>query len=185
MNWPEGKYRLIYMDPPWKYQNWSDAKNGAARAHYDCMTAEEMCELPVDQLADPSGCALAMWIVGPKLVEGEHLQLLDAWGFKPVTMLFVWNKVNRQGNPYCGIGFYTRSATEFCLLARRGKISRRKTATKVMQVITAPRIYRHSAKPEETYDRLEELFEGPYLEIFARNTRPGWQSWGNDPAVRE
>jgi len=178
---PDERYRVIYTDPPWAYQNWSDAKNGAARAHYPCMKTEEIAALPVGDLAAPDSF-LVMWTTGPKFAEGDHLQLMDAWGFKPVTTLFVWNKVNRKGEPYCGLGFYTRSATEFAVLGKRGHPKRREGATKVMQVITAPRIYRHSAKPLETYDRIEELFEGPYIEIFARNRREGWDSWGNELA---
>ena len=170
-------YKVILADPPWKYQNWSAKKNGAAKSHYPCMTVEEIAAIPVDTIGDKN-CVLFLWITLPKLVEAAHLPIMKAWNFRPVTCAFVWNKTNRQGAPYTGLGFYTRSGAEVCLLGIRGKYPRRPGATKIMQVITAPRIHKHSAKPKEQYDRIEQLFEGPYIELFARHKHPEWNAFG-------
>jgi len=112
-------------------------------------------------------------------VEGKHLPIFKAWNFRPVTLVFVWNKLFQNGAPYLGMGFYTRSGTETCLLGIRGSKPRNKEATGISQVITAPR-RRHSQKPDEQYSKIEALYSGPYLELFARQQRPGWTSWGNE-----
>ena len=173
------KYRVILADPPWFYSNWAGKENGAAKAHYPCMGLGDIARLPVGRVA-ADDCALLLWITGPKLAEGAHTRLFDAWGFRPVTMAFVWNKTTAAGAPYCGLGFYVRSGAEFCLLGARGRVPRREGATKVLQVITAPRSGRHSEKPQETYERIEALWDGPYLELFARAPRKNWDSWGNE-----
>jgi N6-adenosine-specific RNA methylase IME4 len=170
-------YKVILADPPWSYANWSDKKNGAAKSQYSCMNLGDIAQLPVNQIGGKN-CALFLWITFPKLVEAAHLPIMQAWNFRPVTCAFVWNKTNRKGAPYTGLGFYTRSGSEVCLLGIRGKMPRKATATKVMQVITAPRIYRHSQKPTEQYERIEQLFDGPYLELFARQPWLNWHSWG-------
>jgi len=172
------KYGVIYIDPPWAYSNWKGKENGAAKAHYNCLSTKEIADIPIGDFA-ADNCAMLMWVTGPKLAEGAHNILFDAWGFRPVTTAFVWVKTTSDGKPYCGLGFYTRSGAEFCLLGIKGRVSRNKDATKVMQVITEPRIYRHSEKPGVMYSQIEELFPGPYIEIFARNRRLGWDSWGN------
>jgi N6-adenosine-specific RNA methylase IME4 len=100
---PTGQYKTILADPPWKYQNWTDKKNGAARGHYKTMTLEDIAALPVGELGDPTGCALFLWATFPKI--REALQVIEAWGFRYVTCAFVWRKVYRSGAPYCGLGF--------------------------------------------------------------------------------
>jgi N6-adenosine-specific RNA methylase IME4 len=170
------RYRVILADPPWSYQNWTAAKHGAAVSVYKTMTLEDICALRVDQLAQDDA-ALFLWITGPKLTDGAHIDVMRAWRFRPVTVALTWAKTYRDGSPYCGLGFYTRSATEFCLLGIRGRMQ--KQSSSVRQLITAPR-GAHSAKPDEQYERIETLFEGPYLEMFARRRRPGWAAMGNE-----
>ena len=80
MDWPRGRYRVITADPPWRYQNWTDAKNGAARSHYATMAAADLGALPVADLADERGCALLLWATWPKLPEA--LEVMPAWGFR-------------------------------------------------------------------------------------------------------
>lgn len=173
---PEKKYKIIYCDPPWSYQNWSDKAHGAARAWYPCMSVRQISSLPVKQIADVN-CALFMWITGPKFVEGSHLPIMWSWGFRPVCVAFVWNKTYADGHPYCGLGFYTRSATEFCVLGIKGKLSR--LDKNVRQVLTTP-VREHSQKPDEAYGRIETLFgDVPRIELFARGAgKPGWDTWG-------
>lgn len=174
---PKKEFRVILADPPWSYTNWRGKDNGAAKAHYRCLTVNEVAALPVQECVGENA-ALLMWVTGPVMAEGRHVPIIEAWGFRPVTMAFVWVKTNGKGQPCCGLGFYTRSGSEFCILGIRGSYPRRAEATKVMQVIQAPR-RRHSEKPEEQYTRIEALFEGPYLELFARRRRVGWESWGD------
>lgn len=179
---PEKKYRIILADCPWSYQNWSDKKHGAASAWYQCMTVRQIASLPVGQVAD-TNCALFLWITGPKLVEGSHLPILWAWGFKPVSLL-VWRKTYADGKPYCGLGFYTRSRYEFLVLATKGKMPRRSEATNVSQELEAA-VRLHSQKPEKIYDVIQELYgDLPRLELFARGpAHPGWDIWGAEAGV--
>lgn len=174
-----GSYKIIYVDAPWKYRNWSAKKHGAARAHYEGLSIEELCALPVGDLA-ADNCALFLWITHPKMVEGLHVRIFEAWGFRGVSTAFVWVKTNRDGSPYMGVGFYTRGDSELCLLGLRGKMQR--LDNKVRQTFMAPRT-RHSAKPnEQVRDRIQRLFgsfPGQQLELFARPPVPeGWDAMG-------
>jgi N6-adenosine-specific RNA methylase IME4 len=171
--WPTGKYSVILADPPWRYQNWTDAKNGAAISHYSTMGVKDICDFPVGDLA-ADNCALLLWNTWPKLPEG--LKTMEAWGFKFVSCAFVWNKTYADGRPYCGLGFYTRSGSEFVLLGKKGKITPK--VRNIRQVITAPRT-RHSVKPH-LYKHIEALWDGPYIELFARHKQPGWEAWGDE-----
>jgi site-specific DNA-methyltransferase (adenine-specific) len=162
MRWP-----VLYADPPWEYKNWSDAKNGAAKSSYTTTSTRDMMEWPVKELAEPDAL-LFMWCTWPKLEEG--LRVMGAWDFEYVTTPFVWVKTYADGSPYCGLGFWSRSATEFVLMGRRGKgITRQKSATKVMQVVEAPVGKPHSKKPEVIGEKISALVgELPALELFAR-----------------
>lgn len=175
---PEGPFDVILADPPWNYQNWSEKKNGAASSHYETMSVEQLESLPIGKIA-AKDCALFMWTTWPKLIEDAPQKILRSWGFRLVTCAFVWVKTYRDGSPYCGLGFYTRSATEPCLLAVRGKPKR--LSQGVRQVIEAP-VGLHSAKPEEQYARIEALYAGPYVELFARGTPRSstWTVWGHE-----
>lgn len=88
-----GRYRLILADNPWLFQNYGQAKHGAARSHYDGLTVEQLCSIPVGELADPTGCVLLMWCTAAHEVEGAHTEVIRAWGHRPVTRAFYWRKV--------------------------------------------------------------------------------------------
>lgn len=200
---PEEQYQVILADPPWQYQNWTDKKNGAAISWYETLTVEEICELPVQTLAS-ANCSLLLWGTFPKLKEA--LQVMEAWGFEYKTVAFDWTKTYREpmvlpryefpeelvprfggmksaivipcnGKEYCGLGFYTRGGNEICLLGTRGS-PKRKSANVRGQIFARRR--KHSQKPDVQYLRIEELFEGPYLELFARETHSGWDAWGTE-----
>jgi N6-adenosine-specific RNA methylase IME4 len=170
-----GMYDVILTDPPWKYNaGYKTKKAGAATAHYPTMRLEELKKLPVASLA-ASNCALFMWATNPKL--GEAVALMEAWGFTYTTVAFVWVKTYKDGRPICGLGHYTRSATELCLLGIRGKMPR--DDNKVGQVIY-DLVRGHSRKPDAQYERIMALYQGRrYLEMFARRPWEGWDSWGN------
>jgi N6-adenosine-specific RNA methylase IME4 len=167
---PQGKkYPVIYADPPWLFKNYSEKGEGRnPNQHYKCMPLEEIKALPVQELA-ADNCVLLMWVYNPMLPEA--LELFKAWGFEFKTVGFVWSKQR------ISTGYWTRSMTEQCWLATRGKPSRKDMG--VRQVLEAPPL-EHSQKPALFYDRIEKLCAGPYVELFARTRRQGWDAWGNE-----
>ena len=181
---PDGqKFKLIYADPPWLFRNYS--KKGEDRnavKHYPCMKTEDICTMPVGDVADDD-CVLLIWATDPQLPDA--LKVLEAWGFKYKTVGFYWVKTRKHAlldrlgltDFIMGLGYWTRANPEICILATRGKPSRLSKA--VRRLVVSPR-REHSRKPDEIYDFIETLAEGPYLELFARSRRPGWTSWGNE-----
>ena len=170
------KYSVIYADPPWEFKVYSGkGKQRSAERHYDTMSLDDIAALPVEALA-AENCALFMWAVFPELPGA--LELIKAWGFNYKTAAHVWVKQNRSGEGlFTGMGYWTRANAEVCLLATRGSPMR--LAMDVHQVIMAP-VREHSRKPDEAAPRIERLLAGPYLELFAREQRPGWATWGNE-----
>lgn len=179
-NLPRGHYGAILVDPPWQFDAWSKAGDGrSAQQHYGTMDVKQMVRLPVIDLA-AKDCVLFCWATWPHLKSA--LWLVSAWGFTYKTCAFSWMKAD----PYClfaddttpdmGMGYWTRANTEPCLLATRGKPKRLDAG--VRQGIIAPR-REHSRKPDDIHARIERLVNGPYLELFARAPRTGWDVWGN------
>ena len=165
---------MIYADPPWRYSQ--KGLQGAAEHHYPTMGIEELCALPVADLAAPD-CALFLWATFPQLPEA--LRLIRAWGFTYKSVAFVWLKKNKKADSwFYGLGFWTRGNAEVCLLATRGHPKRR--AANVHQFIISP-IQEHSRKPDEARDKIAALMgDVPRVELFARQTAPGWDVWGNE-----
>ena len=151
---------------------------GAADRHYPTMTMDELCALPVADLAVRDS-ALFMWATFPKLPEA--LQLMKAWGFTYRSVAFVWLKKNKKSDSWFqGLGFWTRGNAEICLLATRGHP--RRQAANIHQFIISP-IEAHSKKPDEARDKIVALMgDLPRVELFARQTPPGWDVWGNEVA---
>ena len=168
------KYQAIYADPPWDYQQCR--LSGSAKKHYPTMRIEELCALPVAEIADRD-CALFLWATFPQLPEA--LRLIKAWGFVYKTVAFVWVKQNKSGNGFfMGLGWWTRSNAEICLLAVKGK-PRRKSAG-VRQLIISP-LEQHSKKPDVVRDNIVTLMgDLPRIELFARQPTTGWDVWGNE-----
>lgn len=172
------KYGVVLADPPWNYNN--AGCRGAAENEYPTMTDEAICDLPVSELA-ADNAALFMWTTWPKLQQG--LDVIKAWGFDYVTGL-PWIKVvgipstNLWGElvfkAQYGVGFWVRGCTEPLLIARRGNVS---PASGDLVGLLSENL-RHSRKPENVYHIAERL-PGPYVELFARRPRAGWDSWGN------
>lgn len=169
-----GKYNIIYADPPWRYQR--NKVQGAAENHYPTMSIEELCALPVADLAAPDS-ALFLWATFPQLPAA--LRLIEAWGFQYKSVGFVWLKENRKaGGWFTGLGFWTRGNAEICLFATRGHPKRQ--AANVHQFIISP-VEAHSKKPDEARDKIVALLgDLPRVELFARQTSPGWDVWGNE-----
>lgn len=181
-NLPRNHFAAILADPPWSFDTWGSQDNATSdvNRHYQTMTMRQIMRLPVEELASDN-CVLFMWACWPSI--NYALKVIDAWGFTYKTCAFSWMK----GDPYrlfaddktptMGMGYWTRSNTEPCLLATRGKPKR--MGGDVRQGIIAPR-QEHSRKPDEIHERIERLVSGPYLELFARRLRDGWAVWGNE-----
>lgn len=182
-----GGFRLIYADPAWRFLTRS--AKGRDRCpdarHYETMTLDEIKAIPIADVADPRGCVLLMWAIDPMIPQA--LEVGAAYGFTFKTVGFYWMKTCRlpqrtdtlKRRYPSGTGYWTRGNPEQCLLFTRGKIARRPGATNVDKLIISRR-RRHSQKPDETIERIEQLCHGPFLELNARTTRPGWSSWGNE-----
>lgn len=169
------KYGAILADPPWKYLTYSAKGTGrGAVSHYDVMTVEEIKAMPVADYA-AKDCVLFLWVTDTHLPVA--FDVLAAWGFAFKTVGFYWVKSLRKGTGYhFGMGHWTRANGELCLLATRG--SPKRLARDVRRLMISP-VREHSRKPDETRDRIMQLVDGPYLEMFARVTGPGWDCRGN------
>ena len=173
----ENKYQVIYADPPWNYRVYSKKGLGrSAESHYPTMSIEEIRALPVGDLADKD-CALFLWVTMPCLLDG--LSALEAWGFTYKTVAFVWVKQNRHADSlFWGMGYWTRSNVELCILATKGRP--RRVSAAVHQVIIS-RIEEHSRKPVEARNRIVQLMgDVSRIELFARQKTAGWDVWGNE-----
>ena len=173
------KYNIIYADPPWSYKDKRDKHPrmcGGATSHYNTMSLERIKSLPIKDLAEKN-CMLFLWVTFPNLQEG--LDVIKAWGFKYKTLGFSWIKTNKNnGKPFFGIGYYTKSNCEVCLIGVKGKPI--KVSNSVSSVVISPR-QEHSKKPDEIRDKIVELCgDVPRIELFARQKTEGWDVWGNE-----
>jgi N6-adenosine-specific RNA methylase IME4 len=180
---PKHYFGAILADPPWHFQTWSENGEGrSASQHYTTMPIDEIMDLPVESLA-ANDSALFMWVTWPMLMYG--LKTIESWGFIYKTCAICWIKadvtqIDMFNDDYpveIGAGYWTRSNSEVCLLATKGKPKR--INADVRQAIIAPR-REHSRKPDGVHERIERLISGPYLELFARKKRKGWTVWGNE-----
>lgn len=184
------KYSIIYADPPWRY---GDRKcNGAAENHYSTMKLEDICNLPIKNLADEN-CVLFLWTTYPMLK--ESLKLIESWGFTYKSIAFQWVKLNKAAlnldykkietlpellKKVCffGLGRWTRGNTEPCLIAVKGKPAR--VNNSIGQLIFEP-LGEHSSKPSITRTKITDLMgDLPKIELFARQQANGWDCWGNE-----
>ena len=171
-------YRAIVADPPWAYRNrrgtQTRARRGrqavAAAGNYETLAPVAVASLPVRELAAPDA-ALFLWVTVPLLFSVGVPEILASWGFSYVTLL-TWVKT---GAP--GLGFSFRGHTEHVVYATRGEATI-PPGKRESNVIVAPRTA-HSVKPAAFYDLVERVASGPYLELFARQPRLGWDHWGN------
>lgn len=182
---PNKKYEVIYCDPPWAYkQNGSKEKaRGMAKQHYPTMATEEICKLPVKDIAADNAICF-MWATFPNI--DQALLVMKAWGFEYKTAAFVWVKKNKKSNTnFWGMGAYTRANAEVCLIgiSKGTKAKQQVINNGVHQILEAP-IERHSKKPDLTKDKIVELLgDVPRIELFARQPSNGWDVWGNEVEV--
>ncbi len=186
------KYQFIVADCPFEYDNKQQNDPARGGIQYPQMSMQDLYNLPVRDITDEN-CMLAFWVMMPKLVDQYYekydpISIIRAWGFRPVTVGFVWVKTNRRGaliedntvlldydDYYSGMGRYTNSNVECVIIGRKGKALERVNKN-VKQLIFAP-IGNHSEKPQEQYERYNKLWSIedkniPAIELFARKQNP-------------
>lgn len=186
-----GAYGVIYADPPWAFRGYKSdgVPQRSPEQHYPTMTLSEMAQLPVWRLAAPH-CALLMWSTSSHT--DQSFRLAHSWGFHFKSKAFCWAKLIKSraefeedeifdhpmsdSHWHMGMGYGTRRNTEDCWLFTRGAPERLDAG--VRELVVSP-LRDHSRKPDEMYEKIQRLYAGPYLELFARNRRAGWSSWGN------
>lgn len=182
-------YRAIMLDPPWKF---SGGKKGRPQ-HYARMTDAEIGAMPIAKLAHPEGAHIFVWITSP--IDGPRFWngVFPGWkrqGIRYSGRMFVWVKTLRstsrggdllfyhRNSFHSGTGFTSRKNCEDCLVFKTGKPQRLRR--NIREEIIAP-VREHSRKPDEAYARIEQFCAGPYADVFARQRRPAWDAYGNEP----
>lgn len=173
----EEKYKVIYLDPPWEFKSWSKkGEEKSAQNHYSCMSFDDLKQLPISKI----GCKnsiMFMWATSPLIP--KQIEIMEYWGYSFKTFGFTWVKTNKVSPSYfIGLGYYTRSNPEYCLIGVKGSIGRPKNKS-ISSIISSP-IRQHSRKPDHIHGLIESMYDGPYIELFARTDRNGWDVWGNE-----
>jgi N6-adenosine-specific RNA methylase IME4 len=164
---PENKYDVILADPPWRYE-FSETQSREIENQYPTMDLEDIKTLKAPA-ADNS--ILLLWTTAPKLEEG--IAVMNAWGFK-YRSCAIWDKERK------GMGYWFRIQHELLLVGVKGEFHPPDPENRFDSVIRSPRA-EHSRKPDCIYEMIESMFpHGTKIEMFARNNRPGWSSWGNE-----
>tara|TARA_Y100000310_G_scaffold5228_1_gene6123 strand:+ start:1448 stop:2455 length:1008 start_codon:yes stop_codon:yes gene_type:complete len=170
---PHGRYRLLYVDPPWRYE-YPVSDSRKIENQYPTMSLEAICDLRVPAADD---AVLFLWATSPKVAEA--MQVIEAWGFTYRTCA-VWDKQS------IGMGYYFRQQHELLLVAARGSLPTPEPPARPSSVLRVKR-GRHSEKPARVYELLEAMYpaftERDRVELFARAARPRWATWSNEPAV--
>jgi N6-adenosine-specific RNA methylase IME4 len=172
------RYRTIYADPPWRFQNRTGkmAPEHRRLSRYATMTLEDIMELPVATIAHEQS-HLYLWVPNALLAEG--LETMKRWGFTYKSNI-VWYKIRKDNGPDGrGVGFYFRNVTELLLFGIRGKNNRTLQPGRRQVNLLATRKREHSRKPDEMLPIIEACSPGPRLEMFARYYRYGWHQWGD------
>lgn len=178
------QFATVLADPPWRFTNRTGkmAPEHRRLSRYGTMDLSDIMALPVTEVLAPTA-HLYLWVPNALLPEG--LQVMRAWGFEYKSNI-VWHKIRKDGgSDGRGVGFYFRNVTELVLFGVRGRNARTEAAGRRQVNLLATRKREHSRKPDEFYDIVEACSRGPFLELFARGTRPGWTAWGNQAEVYE
>lgn len=172
------KYKTILADPPWRFQNRTGkiAPEHKRLARYRTLSLDEIKEMPVEQIAEETS-HLYLWVPNALLPDG--LEVMKAWGFQYKTNL-IWEKTRKDGGQDGrGVGFYFRNVTEILLFGVRGKNVRTLSPARSQVNLIRSMKREHSRKPDEIIGLIEACSPGPYIELFARGDREGWDMWGN------
>ncbi|GAL96929.1 type II DNA modification methyltransferase [Acetobacter tropicalis NRIC 0312] len=175
-----GKNRpaTVLADPPWQFTNRTGkvAPEHHRLSRYPTMTLDDICALPVADIVAPTA-HLYLWVPNALLPDG--LRVMQEWGFTYKSNI-IWHKIRKDGgSDGRGVGFYFRNVTEILLFGVRGKNARTLQPGRTQVNYIATRKREHSRKPDEQYELIESCSPGPYLEMFARGPRKGWNVWGN------
>ena len=185
-------YRILTADPPWKFGDKLPGKGRGAEKHYKTLTVEEICLFPLPEMLDDS--VLFLWRVAS--MQEEALRVIRSWGFTLKTEI-VWRKKTKEGKRHFGMGRTVRAEHETCLIATMGKpLVKARNVRSVFDaeepnwedvggMFEAEASRRHSQKPDEFFEIVESLFDGPYVELFARRTRLGWTTLGDQVVAEE
>jgi N6-adenosine-specific RNA methylase IME4 len=183
IEFPQGTFEIIYADPPWHYRGRKQfgfagdvgVDSGGAVAHYETMPLDELCKLPVSDIA-ADDALLYLWVTGPMVV--DSLELMNEWGFNFATVAFVWNK--QLTNP----GYYTLSQAEFVFVGKKNRIPQPRGSRNERQWLTEvidEQRSKHSRKPSVIRDRIAAMHRTQSkIELFAREQVPDWTVWGNE-----
>jgi N6-adenosine-specific RNA methylase IME4 len=172
------RFATILADPPWQFVNRTGkiAPEHGRLTRYPTLSVDEIAALPVAKVAAPTA-HLYLWCPNALLPDG--LSVMKAWGFTYKSNI-VWHKIRKDGgSDGRGVGFYFRNVTELILFGVRGKNVRTLAPARSQVNLLATRKREHSRKPDEQYAVIEACSRGPFLELFARGTRKGWATWGN------
>lgn len=189
------QFKTIVADPPWPYNDSCPGEGRGAEEHYDTLTVPQIKSL--GQIANKIAAGhshLYLWCTNKFLASGVAGEVVESWGFQPKTII-TWLKVNEEPDnlPYqrenpveirerIGMGHYVRNCTEHIVLGTKG--NKRTLENDSPNYFLATRSD-HSKKPEKSYDLIEYLSEGPYLNMFARDGREGWEAWGKEVEEKE
>ncbi len=176
------KYKTIYADPPWQFQNRTGkvAPEHKRLNRYTTMSLEDIKQLPVSEVADDK-CHLYLWVPNALLPSG--LEVLNAWGFEYKTNI-IWEKIRKDGMPDGrGVGFYFRNVTEILLFGIKGNNNRTLAAGRTQVNLIRSMKQEHSKKPIEFISLIERCSSAPFLELFARGQRDNWDMWGNQANI--
>lgn len=196
---PAGGFRVVSVDFPWRWENYSEKGNAkSATAQSDTMTIEEIKQTPIDLLV-AKDAVMFMWVTWPLMPYWN--EVITALGFEFAGLAWEWIKYNSATDKYAfGGGYGTRKNLEPCIVCTRGKPKMRPNVglpllgidkhdgvhsvrdfiqAMPLDCIRSP-LDGHSRKPDEQYKRMETMFEGPYVELFARQRYPRWTAWGNE-----
>lgn len=196
---PAGGFKVALLDIPWDFEHFSEKGQGKGpQRHYDTMSIEDICQIPLTALlADDA--AVFLWMTWPLAMRWH--EVVPALGLNFAGLAWEWLKYNPKSGKYAfGGGYGTRKNVEPCILCTRGNPQLRQPIESDMlgdavipagvrsvrdfieamplDAIRQPRRL-HSQKPDEQYDRIETMFDGPYVELFSRSSRKKWTAWGN------
>lgn len=175
------KYDIIYADPPWRYSDKLKMQGAqgfirGAASFYETMSLSEIKQLPINNITSKNA-VLFLWVTMPFLNKAE--EVMNAWGFKFKTCGFTWVKKTKSGKNHIGMGHYTRGNAELCLIGIKGKGLKR-IVSNVSQIVESE-IRKHSQKPDEVRDKIEQLYGNlPRIELFARGNIENWDCWGDE-----
>jgi site-specific DNA-methyltransferase (adenine-specific) len=179
---PNKKYQIIYADPPWSFsskelQKYEGKRFTSMDKHYQTQSKKWIKELPVKNIAD-TDCALFLWSTDAHLKEA--IEIMENWGFKYITVAFVWEKLTSTGKTAANLGAWTMKNYELCLFGTKGRMLKYKKVNNIYQKVASERT-KHSKKPDQVRRNIELLFgELVRIELFARQRTEGWDVWGNE-----